>query len=303
MAVTLRQLEYFVAVVDEGSFTRAAEVLHVTQPGLSHQFQALERELGGPLLERLPRKVRLTPAGRATLPHARASIAHAALASSAARRASDAKTGELYLATLYSISVGILPSALRHWRRDHPELKVRLVEFRHTEDLIAAMEDGRADIAIGPTPPAWDGPVQAIGAEEFVIVGPADLDLPADAPTVRMADLAEREWVHFSAESGLSDVLNQACSAAGFQPRVSVRTEQGPSAATLAAAGLGITLVPGNIVPPHFDGVVLRPDPPVTRPLCAYTRSRPDPATTAFIAVTAANAIVTPAHILRRLGA
>src|SRR5438045_8583220 len=133
MAVTLRQLEYFVAVVDEGSFTRAAEILHVTQPGLSHQFQALERELGGPLLERLPRGVRLTPAGRAMLPHARASITHAEIAASAARRASGAGTGELFLATLYSISVGVLPSALRHWRRDHPGLKIRLVELRHTD--------------------------------------------------------------------------------------------------------------------------------------------------------------------------
>ncbi len=302
MAITLRQLEYFVSIVDEGSFTRAAEVLHVTQPGLSHQFQALERELGGPLLERLPRRARLTPAGRAMLPHARASITHAELASSAARRASGATSGELYLATLYSISVGVLPSALRYWRRDHPELKVRLVEFRHTNDLIAAMEDGQADVAIGPTPPAWDGPARDIGAEEFVVVGPADIDLPADPPTVRMADLADREWVHFSAESGLSDILNQACSAAGFQPRVSVRTEQGSSAATLAAAGLGITLVPGNIVPPHFDGVVLRPDPPVNRPLSAYTRARPDPTTAAFIALTADRAVVTPSHILRRLG-
>ncbi|HEX9335041.1 MAG TPA: LysR family transcriptional regulator, partial [Pseudonocardiaceae bacterium] len=77
MAITLRQLEYFVTVVDEGSFTRAAQILHVTQPGLSHQIQALERDLGGPLLERLPRKVRLTPAGRTALPHARASLAHA----------------------------------------------------------------------------------------------------------------------------------------------------------------------------------------------------------------------------------
>src|SRR5947209_5315994 len=169
MAVTLRQLEYFVAVVDEGSFTRAAETLHVTQPGLSHQFQALEREVGGPLLERLPRKVRLTPAGRAMLPHARASIAHAELARSAAQRASGAKAGELHLATLYSISVGVLPSALRYWRRDHPQLKVRLVEFRHTDDLLAAMEDGQADVAVGPTPPAWEGARQEIGAEEFVI--------------------------------------------------------------------------------------------------------------------------------------
>jgi DNA-binding transcriptional LysR family regulator len=285
MTVTLRQLEYFVAVVDEGSFTRAAELLHVTQPGLSHQFQALERELGGPLLERLPRKVRLTPAGRAMLPYARASIAYAERARCAAQRASSVSTGELHLATLYSISVGVLPVALRSWRRDYPRIKVRLVEFRHTNDLIAAMETGQADVAIGPTPAGWDGPVQDIGAEEFVVVAPADTDLPTDPPVVRMADLADREWVHFTAQSGLSDILNRACSAAGFQPRVSVRTEQSPSAITLAAAGLGLTLVPGNIVPANFDGVLLRPDPPISRPLCAYTRSRPDPVTEAFIAV------------------
>src|SRR5437762_2560837 len=302
MAVTLRQLEYFVTVVDEGSFTRAAEVLHVTQPGLSHQFQALERELGGPLLERLPRKVRLTPAGRAMLPHARASLAHAELARSAARRASSVTAGELHLATLYSISVGVLPAALRSWRRDNPGLKVRLAEFRHTDDLVAAMEAGQADVAVGPTPPDWDGPTRDIGAEEFVVVGPADIDLPTDPPTVRMADLAGREWVVFSPESGLSDILNQACVAAGFQPMVSVRTEQGPSAVTFAAAGLGLTLVPGNVVPPHFDGVVLRPDPPVLRPLSAYTRARPDPVTAAFITVTADRAVVTPEHIVRRLG-
>src|SRR5882757_8775489 len=127
MAVSLRQLEYFVAVVDEGSFTRAAEVLHVTQPGLSHQIQALERELGGPLLERLPRKVRLTPAGRTVLPHARASLAHAARAHSAGRRASGIATGELHVGTLFSISTGVLPRALRDWRRNYPELRVQLV--------------------------------------------------------------------------------------------------------------------------------------------------------------------------------
>src|SRR5882757_10936989 len=109
MSITLRQLEYFVAVVDEGSFTAAAQLLHVTQPGLSHQIQALERELGGPLLERLPRQVRLTPAGRTALPHARASLAHAERTSSSARRASGIETGELHIGTLFSISVGVMP--------------------------------------------------------------------------------------------------------------------------------------------------------------------------------------------------
>src|SRR5436309_14437705 len=129
MTISPRQLEYFVTVVDEGSFTRAAEVLHVSQPGLSHQIQALERELGGPLLGRLPRKVRLTPAGRTALPHARASIAHAQRASSAGRRAPGVETGELPVGTLFSISVGIRPGPLRTWRRGSPELQVHLDEF------------------------------------------------------------------------------------------------------------------------------------------------------------------------------
>ncbi|MDH6113584.1 DNA-binding transcriptional LysR family regulator [Kitasatospora sp. MAP12-15] len=301
MAVSLRQLEYFVTVVDEGSFTAAAQVLHVSQPGLSHQIQALERELGGPLLERLPRKVRLTPAGRTVLPHARASLAHAERASSAGRRASGIATGELHVGTLFSISTGILPPALRTWRTYYPELRVQLVEFRHSDDLIAAMEAGNADLAVGPTPPGWDGPVREIGIEEFVIAAAPDAELPTDSHRVRMADLAEHQWVHFIPQSGLSEILNRACKDAGFEPRVAVRTEQSPSAINLALAGLGLALVPGNNIPRHFEGTVLRPDPPVRRPLSVYTRVRPDPITAAFVDAIADRTLVNPPHIARRL--
>jgi len=301
MAITLRQLEYFVTVVDEGSFTRAAQLLHVSQPGLSHQIQSLERELGGPLLERLPRKVRLTPAGRTALPHARASLAHAERTSSAARRASGVETGELHVGTLFSISVGVLPGALRLWRREYPELQAHLVEFRHTEDLLAVMEAGGADVAVGPTPPSWDGPAREIGVEEFLVVAPPGTDLPGDSPNVRLADLADHDWVHFTAPSGLAGILDRACSAAGFRPRVSVRTEQSSSALNLVAAGLGIGLVPANVIPPHFEGVLLRPDPPVRRPLSVYTRVRPDPITAAFVAAIADETLVMPPHVLDRL--
>ena len=301
MAISLRQLEYFVTVVDEGSFTGAAELLHVSQPGLSHQIQALERELGGPLLERLPRKVRLTPAGRTTLPHARASLAHAQRAGSAARRAFGIETGELHIGTLYSISAGILPGALMTWRRSYPQLQVHLVEFQHTDELAAAMEAGRADLAVGPTPAGWDGPARDIGVEEFVIAASPDAGLPTDPPRVRMADLAERDWVHFTTRSGLSEILGEACKQAGFEPRISVRTEQGPSALALARAGLGLTLVPGNLVPPGFDGILLRPDPPVHRALSVYTRVRPDPITAAFVDAITIENLATPPHITARL--
>src|ERR1700693_1625914 len=184
MTVSLRQLAYFVAVVDDGSFTTAAARLHVSQPGLSHQIQALERQLGGPLLERLSRGVRLTPAGRIAPPHARSSPAHAERARPGALRASGIDAGELHVGTLYSISVGILPAALRTWRASFPDVQVRLVEFRRSGDLIAAMEAGQADVAVGPTPPGWDGPTRAVGAEEFLIVTAAGTLLPGTPPTV-----------------------------------------------------------------------------------------------------------------------
>ena len=299
MAVTLRQLQYFVAVVDTGSFTAAAAELHVSQPGLSHQIQALERELGGPLLERLPRDIRLTPAGRTALPHARASLAHAERTASAAKRASGVDAGELHVGTLYSISVGVLPKALHHWRASYPDVQVRLVEFRRTEDLIAAMEAGQADVAVGPTPPDWSGPVEAVGVEEFVIAAPPDSDLGPTGGTVRLADLAGRHWVHFTPPSGLCDILDAACGAAGFEPLPAVRTEQAPSALSLAEEGLGLTLVPANVVPSGFAGRLLWPDPPVNRELSVYTRVRPDPITAAFVAAVTAAMLATPPSLRR----
>ena len=185
--------------------------------------------------------------------------------------------------TLYSISVGILPKALRTWRATYPDVKVRLVEFRRSDDLIAAMEAGQADVAVGPTPPGWAGPTNEIGAEQFVITAAAGTVLAGIPPVVRMRDLADELWVHYTPPSGLADILDAACEQAGFQPRVAVRTEQSASALNLTQAGLGITLLPSNVIPPRFGGTVLYPDPPVLRMLSVYTRVRPDPITEAFV--------------------
>ncbi len=284
---TLRQLEYLVTVVDLGSFTKAAELLHVTQPALSHQIRALERSAGSPLLERLPRAIRLTPTGRAMLPHARAALADAERARCAARQAAGLEVGELQIATLYSISLGILPAALKAWRRSHPEVGIRLFEHRHTDELIEAMGSGQADLAVGPTPARWSGSIRVLGEEELVVVVASD-DPAAKRKTIRLKELADRSWVHYTPGHGLADVLDAACARAGFEPRVAVRTEQTAAAPSLAAAGLGPALVPSNILPRGFDGHVLRPQPPVHRTLTAYTRGTPDPLAAAFIEVLAA---------------
>ncbi|GAB2634892.1 LysR family transcriptional regulator [Kribbella swartbergensis] len=281
---TLRQLEYLVTVVDLGSFTKAAEVLHVTQPALSHQIRALERSAGGPLLERLPRNVRLTPTGRAMMPHARAALADAERARCAARQAAGLEAGELQIATLYSVTLGVLPAALRRWRQSHPEVGIRLFEHRHTDELIEAMNAGQADLAIGPEPADWPGSTHTVQTEELVVVVAAD-DPAAVSDTVSLKDLADRAWVHYMPGHGLADVLDLACAQAGFEPRVAVRTEQTAAAPALAAAGLGPAMVPDNILSKGFDGHVLRLDPPVCRTLTAYTRGEPDPLAAAFIAI------------------
>src|SRR4051794_41520259 len=104
--MSLRQMEYLVAVVEEGSFTRAAQRLFVTQPALSHQIKALEESVGGALLERQPHAVALTPIGRAFLPHASAAVRAADEAHRAASSVGQLEAGERPVATLH-------PSPLR----------------------------------------------------------------------------------------------------------------------------------------------------------------------------------------------
>src|SRR3954462_10964582 len=168
--MTLRQMEYLLAVVDEGSFTRAAERLFVSQPALSHQVKALEQSVGGALLERRPQAVHLTPLGRAFLPHATAAVHAAEDAQRAARAVGQLESGELRIATLHSIALGVVPAAIRAWRLAHPDVSFELHEYVNIDELADQMRLGGADVAVSPRPRGWDGPLRALGLEELVVV-------------------------------------------------------------------------------------------------------------------------------------
>jgi DNA-binding transcriptional LysR family regulator len=236
------------------------------------------------LLERLPRSQSLTPTRRAKMTHARAALADAERARCAARQAAGLEVGELQIATLYSMTLGVLPAALRAWRRTRPNVGIRLFEHRHTDELVDAMNSGQADVAVGPEPANWSGRIHPLGTEELVVVVAAD-DPAAIRHLIKLDDLADRAWVHYAPGHGLADVLDHVCAQAGFEPRIAVRTEQTAAAPALAAAGLGPALVPDNILPKDFDGHVLHLEPAVRRTLTAYTRGEPDPLAAAFIDV------------------
>jgi DNA-binding transcriptional LysR family regulator len=282
--MNLRQLEYFVAVADQGTFTAAAEQLLVSQPSLSQQIGTLEAELGGPLFERLPRGVRLTPAGLALLGEARASLRAARRGRRAARMALGLDAGQVEVAVTTSVSAGILPRVLGEWQRRHPEIEVSLLEFPHRRGLEEAVRDGGGDLAVGSMPDQWPGQVRRLGWEEFVVVLPeGDPLLERDSVALEM--LADRRWVHFTSAHGLAQVVDFCCASAGFSPRVAVRTSQVAVAPLFAAAGLGPALVPEHIVPAALTSLARATERRPVRGVCAFTRGDFTPLTRAFLAV------------------
>lgn len=283
--VSLRQMEYFVAVVEESSFTRAAELLHVTQPALSHQIKALEKSVGGDLLERLPRGVRLTPMGRAFLPHAQLAVRSAARAQRAARASAGAQGGELHIASVHSVAVGVLPDVFARWRREHPGVGLVLHEYASTDALEEELERGTADLAVGPRPRRWEGPVIDVGDEEIALIVPFDDPLAARS-SVRLEELADHRWVRCAMEPLVDGVpfLDLVCGRAGFTPRTALRTEHTSTAVRMAAAGVGVVAAPSHVVRGGIgeDCVVLPVDPPWKRALAVFARVELTGAAAAF---------------------
>lgn len=281
--MNLRQLLYFVTVIEEGNFTRAAQRLYVAQPSLSKQIAALEAELGGPLIERLPRGIRLTPSGKAFLPEARAATLSAERARRAARMAYGLEAGELEIATVMSIAIGLLPDSIRSLREKHPGILVELHEYLKREVMEDDVRSGVADIAIGPRPRHWDGPVASLGWEEFVLVLPEGDPLLDDAGPVQLSDLADRRWVLPAPDAGMAPLVAGACRDAGFIPVPAVHSRQVEALARLAACGLGPTMLPSNVIPPDLVHLTRRSRRPLARELAAYTRTEWSPVAQAYL--------------------
>ncbi|GAA1926140.1 hypothetical protein GCM10009837_59490 [Streptomyces durmitorensis] len=149
----LRQLQYFVAVAEEANFTRAAERLHLAQPGVSAQVRQLEKELGQRLLDRSGRSVTLTEVGEAVLPLARAALA----AVEGVRHTAEEFTGLLR----GQIALGLVSGAATHefdvvsvladFHDDHPDVEIALTEDS-SDRMLAAVRAGELDIASSASP-------------------------------------------------------------------------------------------------------------------------------------------------------
>lgn len=250
-------MEYLVAVADAGSFRRAAARLYISQPSLSQQIRALEAEVGVPLLDRPPKPVRLTAAGRAFAVEARATLTCADRALRAARLATALEAETLEVATVESLAISALPTCLRRWRAVRPTVVTNLREFPHRHQLEQAVRQ-HADLGVGPTPRDWTGAYHGLGWDELVaVLPPGDALLESERPA-RLEEMADRAWVLFSDNHGLAANVRLACATSGFEPQPAVRTHQVEAACRLAASGLGPTIVPRRNVPREL-GALVRP--------------------------------------------
>jgi DNA-binding transcriptional LysR family regulator len=269
--VQLRQLEYLLAIWDAGSFSAAATRLYVTQPSLSQQIGALEKELGAVLLERGRHGVTLTPAGRVFLPQAQAIVRSVQEAQDSVRNVMEGRTGDVHLLTVRSVASGVLPSSAARWHSLYPETILRVHDYSHRRDLEDAVRGGQGDIAVGPRPDPWEGPKVSLGFEEMVVISPGEHE-PGNAEP---AELAAADWVLYEPEQGMSEVVDIMAKQLQFTPRAVARTGQVPAALQFAVEGIGLAVAPENAVPLHWARHSRRIGPGFYRELVLYSRKHP----------------------------
>jgi DNA-binding transcriptional LysR family regulator len=300
---TLRALECFVATVEAGSITSAAARLHLSQPALSHQIAALEHELGSPLLQRLPRGIRPTSAGREVLRHAQDALEAADRVVRAGRAVSALDEGQLRIGCAGSMTAGLLAPLLRGWRRRHPRVRLVLQEQNSADALAAMITDDEIDVAISPRPTRWDGAVELLAREELVIIFPTGDPLGSKPGPVPISALHGYPLIQYAGPHGLAGWLDGLLAEHRVLPEVVIRTRQITSAPALAAAGLGAAVVPVSSLSAGFAGTVHRLDPPQSRDIVALTAGRDDVLVAQFVTNMKATGLRIPAAIARQLDA
>ncbi|BAL87863.1 putative LysR-family transcriptional regulator [Actinoplanes missouriensis 431] len=239
-------LRLLVAVAEAGSFTRAGGQLNYTQSAVSRRIAALEQQAGGPLFERLPRGVRLNPAGRALHRTATEVLDRLARAEHQLAVLHAGHGGLLHVGGFGTANVSLMPTALRSFRDTEPDVEVVAFEGP-TATLMARLEDGTLDLAVvSDYPyglPTAEGVTTTVLCEDELLVALPRRHRLAGATTIALSDLRDEAWVQ-NAYGDRPTMLADACARAGFSPRKIIRIAEWTGKFGWVAAGLGVALVP-----------------------------------------------------------
>ncbi len=240
---TLRQLQFLDAIAKDGSFSRAAQKCHVTQPTLSSAIKELEALLGVQLVEREARGASLTRAGEETARRARLVLSEAQDLVAAAHDAGEPLSGDFRLGAIPTIAPYVLPKILPGLHADYPRLRLYLREDT-TDRLIEGLHARRIDAALIALP--WDAPgieTEALADDEFLFIGPRGHPL-ANRNGLSPDDLSDQELLLLEDGHCLRDHALSVCSVTRGRGREEVSATSLQTLVHMVAGGLGVSLLP-----------------------------------------------------------
>lgn len=279
MKFDLERLSILAAVAKRGSMTAAAEELSYTPSAVSQQIRRLESELRTPMVDRHPRGVTLTEAGRAVVARADAIAGQLRGLENDLHDLAGLRTGMLRIGVFPTFAASLLPTVITQFRSRHPgvALEVRSSRNSPTRELLVS---GEIDLGL-----VWDYPWNRVEDAEVVVeelmLDPTILLMPATHPMaarmdVDIADLENEAWV-VRADNPTRDVLERCARKHGFVPEIAVETYDYPELQAMISAGFGIAMCPALATQPLRDDLVvrrLRPDVQARRISTAYSAGR-----------------------------
>lgn len=241
--MTLRELQYLVALADYRNFRRAAEACLVSQPTLSTQIRKLEEELGVALVERAPRKVMLTPAGREAVERARRILNEVDQMKEGARRARSAEGGALRLGVFPTLGPYLLPHVVPLIRQRFPALELLLVEEKSAA-LLSRLAHGTLDAALLALP-VHDQHLHSefLFEEPFLLAVPGSHALAA-RDRLSLAELSRYNLMLLEDGHCLRDQALEVCQRSGAREKSEFRATSLETLRQMVAAGVGMTLLP-----------------------------------------------------------
>ncbi len=250
MDYSLRELECFIAVAEELSFTRAARRLNLAQPPLSRHIRTLEEKIGAELISRKPRQVSLTAAGSVFYEETRHVPRLLTHGGEAARRCAQGETARLRIGFVSAVMNEALVDMVRLYRSAHPRVQIMLHDSP-PQDQLKAIAAGRLDGGfVGIAPPACPTGIQLLAwhREPLMCFVPAGHRL-AKLGKVALKDLAIEPFVAVAHESApaFAAHLHALCKAAGFRPRILLESPRAQAVVLMVAAGSGIALLPAAL--------------------------------------------------------
>ncbi|WP_409299739.1 LysR family transcriptional regulator [Peribacillus sp. SCS-155] len=242
----LRQLRYFIEAAEQKNITKAAQNLHISQPALSKMLKSLEEELGMPLVQRSIKSSEITDAGEIVAEYSKKILGLVDEMKTTLNDMTDLLRGEINIGLPPIIGSLFFPKIMAVFHRDYPNIKINITEYGAAR-VVRSVEQGEFELGVAVLPlEESEFNIYPIVKEELRLVVPGQHQL-SGRKEVHLKELSQEEFIFYSEEFALYDIIREKCIAEGFEPKILFKSSQWDFMTEMVAANLGITILPESI--------------------------------------------------------